>query len=467
MNIKKGITYVFIANALNLLIGLFSGFILPKFLSIETYSSIKLYQMYITYIGILHLGYSDGMYLYYGGKNINNVPKKEMADEFKTFKIFQLFVTLVCVVVSLIMKNNILLFCSLSILPINIGNYLRNQYSAIGEFKHYSRFTNINTFLIFIINLLLLFIVKTDNSTIYIVGYIVMYFVYWMMLEIEHRKLFGRQKAIYNQKYINRDIKSGFFLMVGSFCNVIFTSIDRLFVKYLLGTIKFAFYSFAVSIENLMNVFVNPISTTLYNYFCINNKENDVLKVKRILLIFSAFIIALVFPAKFVVEIFLNKYEGAINVLILLFAAQYISIIVRCVHVNLYKAEKKQNKYFVIMICVVILSIVLNTLFYKIRGTIEFIAIATLITNIIWFIIGELEFKKYKLSFIEYFYFFFIIIVFLACCKLNSIIGLLIYIVSVLVLTSLILNDTLKICYREFKRFIKRFRIKSNIENSN
>ena len=151
MSIKKGIVYVFIANVINLIISLFTGFVLPKILSIETYSSIKLFQLYITYIGILHLGFADGMYLRIGGKNLENINKEEVQQEFKTFKIFQLLVTILAIIVSIILKNQMLLFCSLVILPINVGNYLRQVYQAIGLFKKYSNFTNINTLLIFFI----------------------------------------------------------------------------------------------------------------------------------------------------------------------------------------------------------------------------------------------------------------------------------------------------------------------------
>ena len=227
-NVKKGIFYVFIANMINLFVGLFAGFVLPKLLSIETYSDIRLFQLYVTYLGILHFGFSDGMYLRHGGKSIDEIDKKEVLAEFKTFKVFQLFITIVAIVVSLIVQNKILLFCSFVILPVNVGNYLRNLYQATGEFKKYSRFTNINTLLIFFINVILLFIVKSDDPNLYILMYAVAYFSYWIVLEIENRKIFGKESTKPNKKYLKSDIKTGFFLMTGNFCNVIFTSIDRL-----------------------------------------------------------------------------------------------------------------------------------------------------------------------------------------------------------------------------------------------
>ena len=123
-------------------------------------------------------------------------------------------------------------------------------------------------------NVILLLIIKSDNSNTYIISYIVAYILYWFMLEHENRKIFGKIKVKADKQYLVEDVKSGFFLMIGNFCNVIFTSIDRIFVQNLLGSIKFAFYSFAISIENLMTVFVTPVSTVMYNYFC-NNKEKD------------------------------------------------------------------------------------------------------------------------------------------------------------------------------------------------
>lgn len=466
MSIKRGVVYVFIANVINLVISLFTGFVLPKLLSIETYSSIKLFQLYITYIGILHFGFADGMYLRHGGKGLEQIDKKDILSEFKTFRIFQLVVEIMAVVISIIIKNEMLLFCALVILPINIGNYIRNLYQAIGQFKRYSRFTNINTLLIFFINLFLLLIVKSDNYYVYIIAYIIAYVIYWIMLEVENRKLFGKEKVKADKNYLSIDIKSGFFLMVGSFCNVIFTSIDRIFVQNLLGQIKFAFYSFAVSIENLMNVFVTPISTVMYNYLCNHNEKEQVIKIKKMLLIFSTVVVSVIFPAKFIINIWLTKYEESLFVLYMLFAAQYISIIVRCMHVNLYKAEKKQNRYFAIMLGIVILSIVLNIIFYNINKTIEMIAIATLVTNIVWFIIGEFDFKKYRMSIKEYFYTFIILILFLVCEVIPSAItGLFVYLGGITIISLILMRSECIYFVSEGKKLLIKIFKKGKLHN--
>ena len=97
-------------------------------------------------------------------KSVYSLDGKEAKTEFDTFKIFQLIMCLLMVGVSLAIGNQILLLCSLVILPVNVSSYVRNLYSAVGEFKKYSRYTNINTLMIFVINVILLFIINTFND---------------------------------------------------------------------------------------------------------------------------------------------------------------------------------------------------------------------------------------------------------------------------------------------------------------
>lgn len=455
MGIKKGIVYVFIANAINLIIGLFTGFVLPKLLSVDTYANIRLFQLYVSYVTVLHLGFSDGMYLRLGGKSIDQVDKKEIREEFKTFKIFQIIEAIIAIIICLILKNKILLFCALVILPINIGDYLRQLYQATGLFKKYSIFTNVNTVLIFIVNVLLLLVIKTDDSIKYIVGYIIVYMIYWISIEIEARKIFGKDKAKANVKYFVQNIRSGFLLLVGNFCNNIFTGIDRLFVQGLLGKIKFAVYSFAASIENLMNVFIMPISTVMYNYLSNRNGRDDVLKIKKIIVLLAAIIIAVVFPAKFVIQTWIQKYNDVLNVLFILFAAQYITIMVRCVHINAYKVRKQQQKYFIIMLFIVGLSVILNIILFLMFRSIEGIAVATLITSTIWFIIGEIDFKEYRLDFKNYIYIFSILIMFLICGQIpSSIMGCITYVILVIITSSVLMRDGIKMTLTEGKDLV-------------
>ena len=458
-SIKKGIAYVFVANAINLTISLFTSFILPKFLSVDSYANIKLFSLYVTYIGILHLGYADGMYLRVGGKSVRTIDGKEAKIEFDTFKVFQTVMCLLMVGVSLIMQNQILLLCSFVILPIGVSNYIRSFYTAIGEFKKYSRYTNINTIMIFIINIVLLFIIKTDYYLVYIIAYIVVYFIYWLFIEHELRKVLGRPKRSlhFKKSYMKENIGSGIFLMTGNFCNVIFTSIDRLFVNNLIGMVEFAYYSFAVSVENTLNIFIVPISTTMYNYFCKEKSKERIIKIKRYSLLLAAMIMSLAFPARFIIEHWIPKYISSIDVIFFLVAAQYAAMMVKIVHINLYKSKKQQKKYFKIMLCVILISVLLNTIGYLIFRNMVAIAVATLITNIIWFIIGEIDLREYVLKVKDYVFFALNMVVFIVCgLCFDAVLGCVIYLPFAIVSSLLLEFKTCKVLLAETKRYAKK-----------
>lgn len=457
MSFKRGFVYVFMSNIIGLVISIITGFVLPKYLSIDTYASIKLFQLYIAYVGILHLGYSDGMYLKYGGEDIAKINKKSIKSEFITFKCFQFLIMIVAITVSIIIDNNILLLCSCSILPINIGNYLKNLYQATGKFDIYAKFTNLNNLFVFVINILLLFIIKSDNGMFYIIGYVISYFIYWLLLEKEINRFFGNENGKFDIKYFFEDIKDGFLLMLGNFSNVVFTSIDRLLIKHFLGSIKFAYYSFAVSIESLMNTVVGPVSIVLYNYFCKNRDKDKILFIKRMLLIFTSFVLMVVYPVGFIVEHWITKYSSSLKVLFLLFVAQFFTILVKCVFNNLYKANKKQKRYFVIMIIIIIISIITNLIGYYIFKAMEIFAIATMITSIIWFIIGEIDFREYHYAIKEYLYIIFIITIFLltSICFTPGY-GFIVYLILFILFTILLLPKEVKYIKKECIKYINK-----------
>jgi len=65
---RRNILYVILANIISLVLSVLLNFILPKYLSLNSYGMIRTYTLYISYAGFFSLGYNDGMYLKYGGK---------------------------------------------------------------------------------------------------------------------------------------------------------------------------------------------------------------------------------------------------------------------------------------------------------------------------------------------------------------------------------------------------------------
>ena len=156
-NIKTGMLKVLIANVVNLIIGLLSSFILPKFLSINSYAEIKTFQLYVSYIGLLHFGYVDALYLLYGGQEINKIDKDSLKENLSTFQVFQVIVTIISIGIGVVLKNNLMLAFSISIIPSNMLSFYQCIYQASGEFALYGKIINSTTVSYFILNMILIF----------------------------------------------------------------------------------------------------------------------------------------------------------------------------------------------------------------------------------------------------------------------------------------------------------------------
>ena len=65
------------SNLTTLISVLVLGWILPKFMSVESYSYYKTYTLYAGYLGVFHFGFINGVYLKYGQFDYNDLPQNE------------------------------------------------------------------------------------------------------------------------------------------------------------------------------------------------------------------------------------------------------------------------------------------------------------------------------------------------------------------------------------------------------
>lgn len=455
--LQKGMISILIANIINLIFNLLTNFLLPKYLSVDSYSAIKTFQLYGMYIGVFSLGCADGMYLRYGGKDISEINEGELKGSLDTFRFFLIIENLFFVLLAFLIKDKIITATVLTIVSLNMTGYFKNLYQASGEFKRYGNILNITTSITFLVNMILLFIFRTDNYFYFLIGYVVIDAVIWFALEYYAAKLWKeKRRAKYEWSLFFADIKNGILLMVGNFSSTLLTSMDRWFVQVLMTSIDFAQYSFAVSLEGFLNTAITPITVTLYNYFCNNSDKETVVNTRRYVLIFSSIIIVAAFPAKLIISIYLEKYLGAVKVLFILFGAQLFYIPIKAVYVNLYKAKGKQTLYFIRLVSILVIGAIFNGLFVRFYPYKEAFAYGTLASAFVWMIFSIWDFKEYKISCKEIMYCVTELLVFIVMgYRFNSIVGLSLYCIISAVLMAVLLNNETKYILAILKTYSK------------
>lgn len=93
--IISGFSVTFISNIVSVLISAIITFLVPKYLGVEDYGYYQLYLFYIHYVGFLHFGWADGVFLRYGGEHYSNLDKHLFSGQFWTYTLVELIFALV------------------------------------------------------------------------------------------------------------------------------------------------------------------------------------------------------------------------------------------------------------------------------------------------------------------------------------------------------------------------------------
>lgn len=454
---KKGIVQIFLSNIIFLLFGVLNNFILPKYLSIDSYAYVKSYMLYLNYAGFIGLGYMEGMFLKYGGKTFAESKMLGFGDNFKTYAIMQAIIGTIILVAGIVLRNSIILLCAFGFITTNILNYFKNYCTAVAEYKMYSVITGFEKIVIFLCNAVLIFGIQTDNGKIYAGSLII---VSCMEICYVVKKMILKDAQIFHGTFQAKEIKicvsMGIILLLGNGISTLFTGIDQWFVKALMQNREFALYSFAVSMERIIALFITPITTVLYHYFCQNRNRDDIKFLQDVLALWGLIILLMTFPSKWIVTHFISNYTEAVNVVSVLFCGQALNCIISGIYVNLFKAQKQQGKLLRQMIAMTIASIVLNAAFYMIFGNMLSIALATLVTKLIWLIVCEVEFREYRYDLKGNAAIFLTIGLFIMCTHINNgILGFVLYAGAVMMTGFGLLRESTIRAITEAKGFIK------------
>lgn len=410
MRIRKYIKVIFV-DFFALFVGIINGFFIPKVFSIDGYSFYKLYGLYITYAGIFHLGFSDGIYILLGGKSQEEIDKKKVRGYFNLLFKIDIIVTLLLLVVWLIFdREYAFLFFALYVFPFQIVHFFRLLYRSMGEFDKYSILqSSINVFSL-LSTVLVITIIK--SPTIFIIFQILTYAIIALVLVYKMLKYYRIGEKI-SFKEFKSITEMGFIIMVANTIAALFFSLDRWFIKFLFSTAEFAYYSFAVSMLNLFLALVSSLTILFYPYFSRNhNNEGIIRKIKYYLIMISSFAPCGYFVLELIVNHYLPNYKNSLIVLSILILTIPFITIVNILYSNLYKVRGKGKQYIITVSLMLAAAFILCIIFYFAYKNSYMIAYATLTSFIIWYFYSSRHFGGLNITWKEILFFIYYFVTF-------------------------------------------------------
>lgn len=450
----KNFTKVLSANFITAIIGFIGSFVFPKILSIESYALFHEFTLYVGYIGILHLGFSSGMAVNYAGKEYENIDKKQYKTELKLLYIILLIFTFVFGIIWFITKNRMLGFITLAIFPVCIINSYKSFYQAWKKFNEYTKISLVCSIFVPLIAILYYLFNRNLSGVAYIIIYLLVYWVVLFFLFIsDYKKLYNvSTNKIFSIDNLDTE-KTGFALVIGNYINTLFVSADKQFVNIFYGVDEFAFYSFGISMQALMTVFINSIAQPLFPEIATGKiSNNEYSTIKKVLLIFGSLSGIAYFGLSLIIKIFLPKYIESLNVISFYFVVFPAMAVINCLYVNMYKIKKLTKKYIITLFSVLMISVLLNIIGIRLFNNFLVVAIATVITYYIWLIISGLHFKEIMIDYVDVIFLILYFIIYFLCINLfNDINGCLVYVILMFLIIFILYRKILKSVYIKIK----------------
>lgn len=399
----KDLWYIFSANLFNFLMGIVSGFLVPKFLGIDDYAYVKIFTFYIAYVGIAHLGIVDGIYIKYGSYEYDELPKKKIRGYNKVLFVLQVIESIVLsIIIFTLVKNEkriiIFIFTFFNMIIINMTTLWTYIHQITKRFKVFS----INTILskiIYLIGLVILILCNVFGYVTYMVlQTVINIIILGIYLNYTRELIFGESISF---KEACKDsislVKIGFFVLIGNFMSIIILGIDRLFIDRLFSLKDFAMYSFAYTLISLFYILLNSVTTVMYPYLTRAKKESytEVYEVIRIsITILMSITLCGYFAIKVIVIKFLPQYTESFDILMYLVPTVIYSGQINILISNFYKVLNKTKDYTLNNIIALVLAFVTNLIAFIMFNDMKAIAIATLVSFILWVLYSDLYFKK-------------------------------------------------------------------------
>lgn len=399
----KNIFYTIFTNILSLLISTFVTLVIPKFLGVEEYGYWQLYLFYSTYVGLLHFGWNDGIYLRYGGSEYNKLDKKIFFTQYITLLILQILLALIIVgSISIYIEDSnkrfIIKMTMVSMVIVNTRIMYIYILQATSRIKEYTRVMMLDR-ISYIIFIILFFLLNIKNYKSIILADILgktFSFVYVIFIcrDIAFNKFIELKDSL-KETFLN--IRVGIRLMLANFASMLIIGIVRFGIEKQWDIQTFGEISLTLSISNMIMIFINAIGIVIFPMLRRENKEN--LKnvyflLREILMIIFLGLLFSYYPLKYLINIWLPKYQESILYMSLIFPI-YIYEGKTALLVNTYlKVLRKEKKLLKINIILLAISLLLTSFTVFFLKNLNIVVFSILIILILKSSLAELILSK-------------------------------------------------------------------------
>ena len=209
----KTSSYAFVAQVVSIVSSIILSLLIPKYVSIEFYGVLQYFLLIASYVGILHFGFNDGVYLKLGGIKFDNISRHEYLPQFILIFCFQFLCALTLFsythffVIDAI-NRQIFFLVSIYIIIDNFYKILGFTLMATDKMQNYSKAVIVDKSLLILFTILIILEIIPAYTTTLIKIYILTHLIALILIFYFFRNFFSNwykvsfNKVFNNFKYI-------------------------------------------------------------------------------------------------------------------------------------------------------------------------------------------------------------------------------------------------------------------------
>lgn len=327
-NFIKSFSYTLSSNFISLVISILVTLIVPKLIGVEEYGFWQLYLFYSSYVGFLHFGWNDGIYLRYGGKEYKELDKGLFFSQFYMLVILQIIIASIIFFISNIFvadnsKLFILKMTAVCMLIVNMrymlfyilqGTYRITEYAKITMIDRMIYISAISVFLLVGIRQYRMIILADILSKL-----VSLLYAMYCCRDIVFRNVFT---YYFNFKETLENINVGIKLMFANIASILIIGVVRFGIERSWDVATFGIVSLALGISNFFMLFINAVGLVMFPILrrTDEKKLSNIYSTMRDFLMIILFGVLIVYyPFKMSLTIWLPKFADSFKYMAILF----------------------------------------------------------------------------------------------------------------------------------------------------
>lgn len=320
--ILKKLSYSFMTNIFSALTSVLMILVLPKVMSMEAYGIWQLFIFYFTYVGFFHFGWTDGIYLRYGGAYYDELDRKVFSGQ---FWLLCLFVVIECLLANIFLvygfvEDDILFLifkvASISGVFLILLSFANFVLQLTNRIKEYARNILLERFTLLALIIACVVAGKVQYEEIIYTNLISNFLVMCIALYVIRDLIFTKTDNITNAlKEAGKNISAGSKLMLSNIAGMLILGIIRFGISQGWDIVTFGKVSLTLSISNFLMVFISAVSVVLFPILKRINQDRlaEIYLVLRRVLSYSLLgLLITYYPLNFILIQWLPKYSDSL-----------------------------------------------------------------------------------------------------------------------------------------------------------